>query len=251
MNPIGTIRKLSTEHCWFPFGFPIAVFLVIGSMEPKPNSTSWLPIPYDAYPWIYAGKLLATVASLVLVWPELKPFLQGIGWKGITVGFVGGVLWIAICNLGWEQSTLRPWLNDWGLGGLIGAGDRSAFNPFQELRGNSIAVFTYLLVRGIGLILIVPIIEEHFLRGLVMRYFATEEWTQYPIGRVTLSSALIGTLLPMLMHPGELLAAAVWFSMISVLAWHSKNLWECIAAHGVTNLVIGVYVIAYGAWWLV
>jgi membrane protease YdiL (CAAX protease family) len=55
----------------------------------------------------------------------------------------------------------------------------------------------------------------------------------------------------MLMHPGELLAAAVWFSMISLLAWHTKNLWECIAAHSATNLILGIYVLTNGAWWLV
>ena len=135
--------------------------------------------------------------------------------------------------------------------GVLSSGVRSAFNPFDEWKNQPLATFTYLVMRGIGLILIVPVMEEYFLRGFVMRYFASEHWTQFPIGAVTATSAIVGTLLPMLMHPGELLAAGVWFSLISVLAWHTKNLWECIAAHCTTNLVLGGYVITYGAWWMV
>lgn len=229
----------------------MAVFMLIGSLEPKPNSGSWMAIPTSAYPWVYAVKILATLASLFFVWPSFRPFCQAIGWKGIAIGLVGGLLWIWLCNLNWEQKTLHPWLKSWGLEGLLGSGVRSAFNPFIAWENQPLAVFAYLAMRGIGLILIVPVIEEYFLRGFAMRYFATEQWTQYPIGKVTVASAVIGTLLPMLMHPGELLAAAVWFSMISVLAWQTKNLWECIVAHSVTNFVLGAYVMAYGAWWMV
>jgi len=244
-------QNLLIKHSWLPFVLPIAVFMVIGSFEPKPGSDSWLPIPYSAYPWVYGAKLLATVAALFFVWPTYKPFQQKIGWKGIAVGIVGGFVWISLCNLNWEQTTLQPLLKSWGLESIIGTEVRSAFNPFEEWPNQRYAIYPYLFLRGVGLILIVPIMEEHFLRGFVMRYFATEQWTQYPIGRVTVVSALVGTLLPMLMHPGELLAAAVWFSTISVLAWHTKNLWECIAAHCTTNFVLGIYVITFNAWRLV
>ncbi len=225
--------------------------MLIGSLEPKPNSVSWIAIPYGYYPWVYAFKLIATSASLAVVWPGCRPLVQTIRWKGLAVGIAGGFVWIYLCNLNWEKNTLLPVLKTWGLESFLGSGVRSAFNPFAEWENQRFAAYAYLLMRGYGLIVIVPIIEEYFLRGFVMRYFATEQWKDYPIGRVTATSALVGTLLPMLMHPSELLAAAVWFSMISALAWHTKNLWECIAAHSATNLVLGIYVLTNGAWWLV
>ncbi len=229
----------------------MAVFMAIGAIEPKPNDPSRFALAYDWYPWIYTAKLIATVAALAFVWPGYVPLMKRIGWKGIAVGIVGGFVWISLCNLNWEQSTLHPWLKARGLESWLGSGVRSAFNPFEQWKGQSMVPLVYLAVRGIGLILVVPIIEEAFLRGFVIRYFASEQWKEYPIGRFTPVSLLVGTLLPMLMHPGELLAAAVWFSMVSALAWHTKNLWECVAAHGVTNLILGIYVVSYGAWWLV
>ena len=249
-------REILSLYCWLPFILPIAVFLIVGSFEPKPPdsngaSTSWPSVPYRFYPWIYATKLLATLIALGLVWPDYKPHMRSIGWKGIVVGIVGGVVWITICKWNWEQTTLHPLLKSLRLDSLLGTGLRSAYNPCLELRGNNIGIVIYLAIRGIGLILVVPVMEEYFLRGFVIRYFASDNWWSFPIGQLTVLSAFVGTALPMLMHPGELLAAAVWFSLISILAWHTKNLWECIAAHCTTNLVLGIYVITTGAWWLV
>jgi hypothetical protein len=58
-----------------------------------------------------------------------------------------------------------------------------------------------------------------------------------------------GTLVPVLMHPAELFAAAVWFSMITWLMAQTKNIWDCVAAHAVTNLCLGVWVLASGDWY--
>ena len=249
-------RAILALHPWLAYVLPIAVFLSVGSFEPLPpdlsiNSASWPHLPYSCYPWIYAFKLLATPIALCLVWPNYKPHMKSIRWKGIGIGIVGGVLWIALCKLHWEQTTLHPWLKTLRLESLIGTGLRSAFNPFIELEGNSLGILIYLVMRAIGLILVVPVMEEYFLRGFVMRFCASDAWWTYPVGQVTFVSAIVGTALPMFMHPGELLAAAVWFSLISVLAWHTKNLWECIAAHCTTNLILGIYVITNDAWWLV
>jgi uncharacterized protein len=226
---------------------PLAVFMVISSFEPTDPASAM----YRYYPWIYGFKLLATLAALRLVWPVYKSLVRPIGWQGITIGVLGAVLWIGICHLELERKYLFPIGESLGLGGLLGSQTRSAYNPFEQLAGFPIAIGLYLLVRGVGLALVVPIIEEYFLRGFLMRYVAAEKWWKYPIGSVTRNSAVVGTLVPMLMHPGELVAAAVWFSMVTLLYVRSKNLWECIAAHCTTNLLIGIYVVFYGAWQLV
>jgi len=30
----------------------------------------------------------------------------------------------------------------------------------------------------------------------------------------------------------------------------TRSIWDCVLAHAVTNLLMGLYVIASGAWWL-
>ncbi len=234
-------------HRWVAYVLPMAVFMLIGSIEPTDAASA----NYGYYPWIYGVKLLATLVALRLVWPVYKPLLRPIGWQGIAVGILGAVIWIGVCYLELERTYLFPIFKSLGLGSLLGGETRSAYNPFEQLQGFPVGIAVYLLVRGIGLALVVPIIEEYFLRGFLMRYIAADKWWKYPIGSVTLNSVLAGTLFPMLMHPGELLAAAIWFSLVTLLYVRTKNLWECIAAHCTTNLLIGIYVVLYGAWQLV
>ncbi len=234
-------------HRWVAYVLPLAVFMLVGSLE----STDPASTMYPYYPWIYTVKLLATLAALRIVWPVYKPMIRPIGWQGIAVGMVGAFLWIGICHLDLERAYLFPVLKSIGFGSFFGGQTRSAYNPFVQLSGYPIGIGLFLFIRGIGLVLLVPIVEEHFLRGFLMRYVAADKWWKYPIGSVTRNSVIAGTLVPMLMHPSELLAAAVWFSLITWLYVRSKNLWECIAAHCTTNLLLGIYVVLYGAWHLV
>jgi CAAX prenyl protease-like protein len=223
------------------------LYMLIGSFEPTdPDSGN-----YKFYPWIYGFKLFATVAALWLVWPLYKPMVKPIGLQGISIGIIGAAIWIGVCHLELERTYLDPLLKQFGLDRYLGSQTRSAFNPFVHLAGSSAGIVLYLIVRGTGLALVIPIMEEYFLRGFLMRYVAAEKWWKHPIGSVTIGSAIAGTIVPMLMHPGELIAAAIWFSLITVLYIRTKNLWECIAAHSTTNLLIGIYVVVFGAWQLV
>ena len=110
--------------------------------------------------------------------------------------------------------------------------------------------YGFLAVRLFGLALVVPVIEEFFLRGCVMRYVMLERFWEVPFGNVNRTAVIAGTLIPVLMHPQEVLAAAVWFSAVTWLMVRTRNIWDCVFAHAITNLLLGVYVLASGQWWL-
>ena len=129
-----------------------------------------------------------------------------------------------------------------------GLGQRSAFNPLQELADNPVWAYGFLLIRFTGLAVIVPVIEEFFWRGFLMRFLVAERWWQVPFGTVNRVAIVAGTLGPTLMHPAELLAALVWFSMITWLMVRTRNIWNCVVAHAVTNFLLGVYVVISGHW---
>jgi hypothetical protein len=93
-------------------------------------------------------------------------------------------------------------------------------------------------------------VEEMFLRGFLMRFFVAPDWWRVPIGVVNKTAIFAGTLVPVLMHPREALAAAVWFSAVTWLLIRTRSIGPCIIAHSVTNLLMGVYVVATWQWWL-
>jgi len=247
----GGRRATLERHRWLTFVLPLAVFLVVGALEPKPPgagaSDAWLAIPYGYYPIVYTAKIALTVAALLFVLPGLGAFPLRVSPLAVLVGLVGGVAWVGLCRLGWEQKLLAPF----GLEGLLGLGARSAFNPFAALHDYPAAcAWAFLAVRFFGLVAVIAVAEELFLRAFLMRFVMQADWWEVPFGKVNATAVVVGTVFPMLTHPAELLAAAVWFSLITWLMVRTRNLWDCVAAHAVTNLLLGIYVVLSGQWQL-
>jgi hypothetical protein len=162
------------------------------------------------------------------------------------VGVVGVVLWIWLCSLHLEPKLLGPL----GLDLIIDMGQRPAYNPLEQLAGMPALAHLFLAIRFFGLAMIVPVIEEFFLRGFLMRFATNEQWWEVSFGTASRTALIVGTAVPMLMHPGELLAAAVWFSLVTWLMLRTRNIWDCVAAHAVTNLLLGIYVVTQHQWQL-
>ncbi len=260
---IGSRRGLLERHRWLVFVLPFAVFMIVGTLEPKPDvvaepelavaesvgaeadsSSAW--IPYHYYPLVYTLKIVLTVAAILFVLPGYREFPLRLSPWSLVVGAVGVVVWVGICGLDLEKMLLEPV----GLGSFVSMGQRSAFNPFEQFLKNPAAGWAFLCVRLFGMAVVVAVIEEFFLRGFVMRIVMDADWWKIPFGQVSVLAVLVGTAFPMLSHPAEVIAAAVWFSMVTVLMVKTRNIWDCVVAHGVTNLLLGIYVVLSGEWHL-
>ncbi len=93
-----------------------------------------------------------------------------------------------------------------------------------------------------------PIIEEFFLRGFLMRLVMDADWWKVPFGRVNTAAVIACIVYAVLTHPSELVAAAAWFGMVTWLMVRARNPWDCVAAHAVTNLLLGIYVVVWHDW---
>lgn len=240
--------KLLETYSWLIYVLPLAVFMLVTQFEPAlpgKDAAREALIPYRWYPAIYTAKLLLTAAAVAYVWPGYRQHPLRLTWLWLPVGLVGGLVWIGLCELHLEQRFITAV----GLDKWLSIGQRSAFNPLEQLAGNPALAYGFLAIRLTGLVLLVPLIEEMFLRGFLMRFVMRHDWWRIPIGQVNATAIAVGTLVPVLMHGvNEYVAAAVWFSLITWLMIRTRNIWDCVAAHAVTNLVLGIYVIATGHW---
>jgi hypothetical protein len=254
---------------------PFLVYMIFGSFEPgqpepltdaqqaapehiriqlEEGQANLLGLKYKHYPLVYTVKIALTIAAMFYVLPGYREFPFRISLLAIAVGVVGVVLWIWLCSLHLEPRLLAPLGLDGfvgGLGAFADVGTRPAYNPLEQLEATPAWAYTFLIIRFIGLALVVPVIEEFFLRGFLMRFVQDDgQWWQIPFGKVTPLAVVVGTAVPMLMHPGELLAAFVWFSLVTWLMVRTRNIWDCVAAHAVTNFLLGVYVVTQHEWQL-
>ena len=83
-----------------------------------------------------------------------------------------------------------------------------------------------------------------------MRAFEADDWPSLSLTQIGRNGLIIGTVYGVATHPGEFIAAALWFSLVSWLMVKTGKFWNCVLAHAVTNLILGLYVCASGQWHL-
>lgn len=118
----------------------------------------------------------------------------------------------------------------------------------QALRSNSF----FIAVRTLSCVLTVPILEELFWRGWLLRWLVDKEFLKVPPGRYVPSAFWIVAMLFASEH------GPYWeVGLIAGVAYNwwfirTKSLADCMLAHAVTNTCLSVYVLATGFWryWL-
>lgn len=221
------VMSLKSLPAWVPYCAPFALFLLLTMLESH--------LPLSAFPVAYAVKIALVGAVIIALrgrFPEARP--GGGGWvPAAALGLVLFFLWIAVD----KHTPHFPKI----------LGTRTEYNPAMELSSTA-AVVAFLAVRFLGLVVVTPIIEELFYRGFLLR-FATnpDDFQAVPTGTFSAVALLINVALFALSHP-EWLAAAIFALALCLLLRFTKNLFACILAHGVTNLLLGVYVLHTGQW---
>jgi CAAX prenyl protease-like protein len=227
---------------WMACVAPLVLYLAAGALEPTPSGDllASLGIPYAAYPLIYCLRVAATALLLARVWPALGPWLGRPSWWPPLVGLGLVVVWVGLAELQHAAG--------WSFAGSA----RSGFNPFlpDTLGGDPGRAWAFFAIRLAGMVAIVPIVEEVFLRGFLMRYVIDEQFWRVPFGTLTAAAAAACGVYAVASHPGEALAAIAWFAAVSLIARATRQPIDCILCHAATNLALAAYVITTGEWWL-
>lgn len=195
-----------------------------------------------AYPVLYA--IVVLVVSGVGIWLlRGQQILRPHRHVGIAtgVGLVGIALWIVLSEL-----RLEAWLANY-LPSSLAPAERTGFNPFEL--SSPVATWAFITIRLVGLSLVVPLIEEVFWRGFLLRWFIAQNWEEVPLGTYETRSFVLVTLCFTLAHP-EWFAAASYCVLLNGLLYWKRDLWACTVAHAVSNFVLGIYVLATGSWHL-
>jgi uncharacterized protein len=105
-----------------------------------------------------------------------------------------------------------------------------------------------LVFRTVRAALIVPIIEELFWRGWLMRWLVNPDFESVPLGAYTPSSMWISALLFASEHGPYWEVGLIAGLAYNLLMVRTKSLGDCILAHAVTNGALCFFVIATGRW---
>ena len=202
------------------------------------NDNQWFPADRSWYPVTYSIVLGLTFVSLLIAMPKLLRDPFRVTPLAIGVGAIGIVVWVGLWWIDKNFLGISHWY----------AGTREAFNPFEELKDRPNWMYSFLGIRLFSMVIIVPIVEEFFLRGWLMRYIDSPYWDEEPIGKFTRLNLIGIVVYSVFSHSAEILPAIVWFGMVTWLFWKTRSLWDCVVAHVVTNLLLAIFVIMTGTW---
>jgi CAAX prenyl protease-like protein len=250
-HSVSTIMNDSPEpslKTTLAFILPFVAFLVISQFAPSFSADAEI-LPDELHPatwYIFLVGLQVVVASCLLIYfsriyRQHFP-LRFTGWS-VVVGVVGFFVWVAICECHIERN-IYQWtgLESW-------AETRPAFNPFENIPDQRTRIL-FLAMRFTLLALLVPILEELFLRGWLVRWFQNPDWESIPLKSIQGWCLLVPSVYGVLTHPAEAVAAFVWFGLVTWLMRKTGNLWDCVIAHAITNLILGLYILQFEAWHL-
>ncbi|MEQ1825005.1 MAG: CAAX prenyl protease-related protein [Pirellula sp.] len=212
-----------------PFGL-----YVVGTTVAAQLDRSLYPLAYSALTILLLIGMWQPLRCLELLKPHKNIFLP------IALGVFGIVAWIVLTNLNLDRQlasylpkSLRP-------------SERQAFDPFSEI-DVAWQRYGFIAARILGLVVVVPIAEELFWRGFLMRWFINEDWQKVRFGTYSHLSFWGVVALFMLAHPEWIAAAAYCVILNSYSCWR-RDLWGCTVAHATSNLLLAVYVLATCQW---
>ncbi len=241
-DPSGNSTNGSHEPSVWAFVLPLVVFLAMASRYPILQPESIDDVAVRNYFYLVIAQVMVCGGLVAFFFPSVsRAFPLKVDLWGPVVGVVGVALWVGICSLNIERTILGAvGLENW-------MPERVGFNPFAQMTDPTQRTI-FLCFRFLLLAAVVPIIEELFLRGWFIRYLQNPDWQKVKLTEIGTVGLLAATVYGILTHPGEAIAAAAWFSLVTWLMVKTGKLWNCIVAHAITNLLLGIYVIATGTW---
>ena len=216
------------RHPAVPYVVPFAVFIALLGLQ------QLIPVPV----WV---RFVASMAAILAV---SLPVLKGGPSKpllSVLIGVLVFAIWVGpdVISPSWRHSVLFD-------NSIIG---HPAGNTPPDSKNDAVFLFFRIAVSVVA----VPILEELFWRGWLMRWIIEpNHFERLPLGAYTPMAFWVVALLFASEHGSfwdvGLLAGIVynWWMV------RNRNLWDCIIAHAVTNGVLAAWVVMGNHWqyWL-
>ncbi len=178
----------------------------------------------NGFDWLYPVRVLATAAALWYWGRSWTSLRWSWSWTAAGIGAAVYLLWLA----------LEP------------AGPSSG-EPAALRSAPPAAAALWLAFRVLGSVVTVPLAEELAFRGYLTRRLVDADFESVPLGRFTWVSFLVSSALFGVLH-GRWLAGTLAGMLYALALYRRRNLADAVLAHGLTNALLAVHVLATGAW---
>lgn len=184
--------------------------------------------------WEYALRVAVVLLVIATVSRPVLDFRVRNFLGSLLVGVGVFVLWIAPDTLipGWRQNPVFTYFGEVKV----------------SLSAEQLSSPVLLIFRTMSAALMVPILEELFWRGWMMRWLVNKDFEVLPMGQTDRQGFWIVAVLFALEHGPFWEVGLITGVIYNWWMTRTKSLGDLIFVHGVTNLVLSLYVIATKQW---
>lgn len=215
------------RHRSVPYVLPFAVFIAFLVIH------QYAPLP-ERFDLILRDVTLTVVLALVL--RHVPGFRLARPIESVLLGIAVFAIWIAPDIL--FPHYRQHWIFQNGLMGTLGS---------SMTEGGRRDALT-LALRSFRAVILVPIIEELFWRGWMMRWLINSRFEKVPLGAWSATAFWITALLFASEHGSYWEVGLIAGVLYNWWIIRTKSLGDCILAHAVTNACLSAYVIVSGQW---
>jgi CAAX prenyl protease-like protein len=211
------VRKLMA------FTLPLATLMALSGLRSLLGSSSQY--------WIYPIQTVLCGVLILVFWRDyefravIKPVFT------IAIGLLVFVFWIApqaFC-LGFTSRHV-------------------GFDP--SIFSSEPAIYAATLgLRFLRLVVVIPLVEEIFFRGFLLRYLIKEAFQTVSIGVFSwFSFTAVAVCFGLVHSPADWIAGVFAGALYNLVVYRTKNLASAVLAHAITNLLLGVWIMKTGQW---
>jgi hypothetical protein len=216
------------RHPAVPYILPFAVFIALLGLQ------QLVPVPV----WVRFVVSMAAILAVslpVLKGGPSKPLLS------VLVGVLVFAIWVGpdVISPAWRHSVLFD-------NGVIG---HPAGNTPPDSKNDGVFLFFRIAISVVA----VPILEELFWRGWLMRWLIDpNDFKRVRLGAYTPAAFWAVAALFASEHGSYWDVGLITGIIYNWWMIRTRNLWDCIIAHAVTNGALAAYVVLAGQWqyWL-
>jgi CAAX prenyl protease-like protein len=206
---------------------PFALFIALLAAQQA------VPVPV----WV---RFVLPMAAILLV---SRPALRG----GPSSPFLSALLGVAVFAIWVGPDLLAPaWRHSFLFNNSI-VGHPAASTPAAAQTD-----LVFLAWRVAVSVIAVPILEELFWRGWLMRWLIDRDFENVPPGTYEVTAFWMVAILFASEHGSYWDVGLITGLIYNWWMVRTKNIWDCIVAHAITNAMLAAYVIGDGHWeyWL-
>ena len=202
-----------------------------------PDTPLWRAAPEL---WVYPLQTLICAGMLFYFRHEYPAarLPTSLGIFGVVVGLIVFAVWISPQAMFHAAPRTEGGFDPTRLLGAASAAD-----------GGGALYWASVALRFVRLVAVVPVLEEIFWRAFLLRYLVREDFLSVPFGTWTPLSFIVVTVGFMFEHTRpDWPAALVTGLLYNLVAIRTRSLPACVAAHAVTNALLGGYVMYTHQW---